>query len=633
MAAAPSATDTRALADEGLLERVRPFALAALIGVAAAFALPRSVELLVVGLALTLAAIGAALFVQWRRLPAWTEVTVPILYLAGLGYLRLGAGGVESGMSVLVLLPIVWAALYGGRRDLFVVVGAAAATIILPIVLVGPPMFPESEWRRALLLAAIGAMVGLTVQQLVAQVRSHSAEAAARSDALLASETRVRSVLEAAPEPVVTLDARGMVSQANAATEEITGWSEDDIRGRPAIEVLVAPEYRADLARRFATMLGRPDGSGQARRVEAEVLCRDGRRLPVEMSVAVTTAARERLMHIFARDVSARAAAERATREHAADLERLLAIARSLSESADAAEARVAVVREARELTGAALAVLLEPDQSGRTLAYSATAGPTPPPVRLPVSGRSHSAAVYRTGRSDFVLDLRADTSTSRLLVEATNVVSGYWQPVRRGGATVGVLAVFWSEPRSDVAARLVSLLELFAAEAATAIERADVTSRLRDQSLRDPLTGTANRRGLDDTLTREVARAIRSATPLSVVMIDLDHFKSFNDEHGHPAGDALLKAAADAWRAELRTGDTLARFGGEEFVALLPNCDLTGAMKLAQRLLDVVPSEQTASAGVAQLNGGESGADLIARADTALYASKAAGRNRALAT
>ncbi len=113
--------------------------------------------------------------------------------------------------------------------------------------------------------------------------------------------------------------------------------------------------------------------------------------------------------------------------------------------------------------------------------------------------------------------------------------------------------------------------------------------------------------------------------------MLDLDKFKAYNDQHGHQAGDELLSAAARAWRPELRSTDTIARFGGEEFAVLLPHSDQEGAIKVVERLLEAVPFDQTCSAGIAIWDGTETGEALLARADAALYSAKHAGRARAL--
>ncbi|HEV2920860.1 MAG TPA: GGDEF domain-containing protein [Actinomycetota bacterium] len=114
-----------------------------------------------------------------------------------------------------------------------------------------------------------------------------------------------------------------------------------------------------------------------------------------------------------------------------------------------------------------------------------------------------------------------------------------------------------------------------------------------------DALTGVANRRAWDDELPLELARSARSGQPLCVALLDLDHFKAYNDRHGHQAGDRLLKATAAAWQDRLRKTDLLARYGGEEFAVLLPDCGLDGAMEIAERLR-TAPSECTCSIGVA---------------------------------
>jgi diguanylate cyclase (GGDEF)-like protein len=146
-----------------------------------------------------------------------------------------------------------------------------------------------------------------------------------------------------------------------------------------------------------------------------------------------------------------------------------------------------------------------------------------------------------------------------------------------------------------------------------------------------DGLTGVANRRAWDDELPRELARTGRSGQQLCVVLLDLDHFKAYNDRHGHQAGDRLLKAAAAAWQGRLRRTDLLARYGGEEFAVLLPDSDLADAMEVAERLRTAQP-EVTCSLGVAAWDGREDVTELVARADRALYAAKAAGRDRSYA-
>jgi diguanylate cyclase (GGDEF)-like protein len=152
---------------------------------------------------------------------------------------------------------------------------------------------------------------------------------------------------------------------------------------------------------------------------------------------------------------------------------------------------------------------------------------------------------------------------------------------------------------------------------------------QLTQMAREDGLTGVANRRTLDERLPQEMARARRQGYPLAVVMIDLDHFKRFNDRRGHTAGDTLLRTAAQAWLRQLRPSDLLARYGGEEFTLVLPACDQSQAQHMVERLQPLVPERQTFSAGIATWNGSGNAQELLSDADRALLAAKRAGRNR----
>ncbi|HZA95643.1 MAG TPA: diguanylate cyclase [Burkholderiaceae bacterium] len=146
-----------------------------------------------------------------------------------------------------------------------------------------------------------------------------------------------------------------------------------------------------------------------------------------------------------------------------------------------------------------------------------------------------------------------------------------------------------------------------------------------------DALTGAINRRGLEDAMPVEFSRAQRSEQPLTLVMLDLDHFKRYNDRRGHPAGDALLRGAAQAWRKQLRPTDMLVRYGGEEFTLVLPRTDADEAAHLVDRLRALVPDRQTFSAGIATWDGSETATEVLQRADQALLQAKKAGRNRTM--
>lgn len=167
--------------------------------------------------------------------------------------------------------------------------------------------------------------------------------------------------------------------------------------------------------------------------------------------------------------------------------------------------------------------------------------------------------------------------------------------------------------------------------------EEKRLEEQLRTLSTTDGLTGLYNRRFLDEALTTEFHRSLRTHGPLSVIMIDVDHFKKFNDAHGHDQGDRVLQAVAKAMRGALRKYDLPCRYGGEEFLAILPNTGVDGAFAVAERFrLDIEAMvvdglKVTASLGIASFPAVtvESPSELIERADQALYRSKEGGRNR----
>jgi diguanylate cyclase (GGDEF)-like protein len=159
--------------------------------------------------------------------------------------------------------------------------------------------------------------------------------------------------------------------------------------------------------------------------------------------------------------------------------------------------------------------------------------------------------------------------------------------------------------------------------------DSAQLMSRLAALARVDGLTNLPNRRSWDEELVKGLHRARRTSQPCAVALLDLDHFKRYNDTHGHQAGDALLRATAQALAERLRAGDLLARYGGEEFAVLLHGCDGANALKFFERLHGATLEAQTFSAGVAESDGKEEGSEVVQRADEALYRAKAGGRNR----
>ena len=183
----------------------------------------------------------------------------------------------------------------------------------------------------------------------------------------------------------------------------------------------------------------------------------------------------------------------------------------------------------------------------------------------------------------------------------------------------------------AEVAVRVAALLR----RKQVADRRRAAAAEIRRLALTDPLTGLWNRHFFDTDLAAQIDRAMASGRTLSLLMIDIDAFKPINDRHGHVIGDKVLRAVATRLAGGIRGGDTLARFGGDELVLVMPDTPLDIASRAAERLRALVaattevPFAVTISIGVAELGFDEPAASLLARADKALYAAKSAGRDR----
>jgi len=188
----------------------------------------------------------------------------------------------------------------------------------------------------------------------------------------------------------------------------------------------------------------------------------------------------------------------------------------------------------------------------------------------------------------------------------------------------------------------LVNNLSLMAREATQKSRELKAANEMIERLARtDALTGLANRRTLDEALPREIARAQRLGEGLSLIIADVDHFKSINDQYGHIAGDHVLARVAAVFASQLRPYDLAARYGGEEFVLLLPGTSTEGAVSVAERTREAIakiqvpecPRQITVSLGVASWMTDEAPEEFVARADTGLYKAKSTGRNRVEAT
>jgi diguanylate cyclase (GGDEF)-like protein len=214
--------------------------------------------------------------------------------------------------------------------------------------------------------------------------------------------------------------------------------------------------------------------------------------------------------------------------------------------------------------------------------------------------------------------------------------------PMTARGELYGLLQIGYSGPAAgERLSRILPLANALGDAMSLSLSSNALRDRLRNQALRDGLTGLYNRRFLEEMLERLTQDAHRRGVPLSAVMIDLDHFKRLNDQFGHATGDAVLQEVAQAILTNLRSADVACRYGGEELLLLLPDCDMDTALAKAENLRtrikelggNSVGQPVTASFGVATIpTSAAQGAELLAAADAALYRSKQHGRDRVTA-
>ncbi|MHB1361893.1 MAG: sensor domain-containing diguanylate cyclase [Thermoleophilia bacterium] len=214
--------------------------------------------------------------------------------------------------------------------------------------------------------------------------------------------------------------------------------------------------------------------------------------------------------------------------------------------------------------------------------------------------------------------------------------------PLGSDGEILGVLYLYLPAGAVEISERRLKLLKSISSRIAAAIENVKLHEKTRELSLHDPLTNLANRRLMAAELEKTMARSKRSGNPFSLIMLDLDHFKQYNDHFGHASGDILLVQLSGLIRDEIRSIDLAVRYGGEEFLIILPDTGMAEALEVAERIRartsvtafacseSMTTTGITVSLGVSTWDKGISSEEiLIARADTALYRAKANGRNR----
>lgn len=523
--------------------------------------------------------------------------------------------------------------------------GAAAAT---------PTMGMDAIHLAILVAAAILAIVVLAVAAVSMDYRFKQLRAAADSEA-----EKFAHLLEAVPDGVIGVNAEGEIRLLNSRVEGLFQYAKADLLGRP-FEMLMPGRFGETgvlQGQRFFSGLGTsaPDDRLKLRGRRA-----DQSEFPAEISMNQVTTAEGPLVICAIRDVTeqeqARQALREANQQLTAGMTNLENQSQELRFLTDMGELLHGCEeeQEAYEIISNRAGQLL-PDTPGavymlsrsRNVLQSMAAWGGCADGMAPVFDPSDCWALRR-GRM-YVANRREAAIQCRH--SSTEHDDYMCVPMLAHGEVLGILHVVAPRGDADVANDRESTLECkrilliaIAETISTAVANLRLREELRNQSIRDPLTGLLNRRFMEEALEREIVRSTRTATRLSVVAIDLDHFKRFNDTFGHEGGDLVLREVG-AVLSRTAHGDNLAcRLGGEELVLILPDTSLEAAVDLANKLrrriekLSVTLRGQqlgkiTASSGVAEYPlHGDCQRELLRAADQALYRAKADGRNRVVA-
>ncbi len=474
-------------------------------------------------------------------------------------------------------------------------------------------------------------------------------------------QIRLQSVaLESAANGILITDCNGYIQWVNPAFTKMTGYTSDDVRGKnPRIfNSGLVPQSVYD-------NLWKTIQSGNVWHGELINRRKDGIIITEEQTIAPVRDNSGKIAHFIAikQDITERKRSEDALSKRSDQIATLNRVMQALSSTLDISKVLDTILREIQQIVPYnSASVWLCKDNNIEIIAVrglldsESIIGTT-----LPLfSDDAPNTQVVRTRKPLIVGDAYSSYKSFQTGILAKYMVRGWMGvPMIIGDRVIGMLA--FNKKEIDYYTQEQSQFALaFAAQAAIAIENArlytdaqkelaekikaegkllTLQKELEEQAIRDSLTGLYNRRFLDETLSRELSRAERDKYSVSVVLLDLDHFKVFNDTYGHDVGDMMLKQLGKLLTSQVRAGDIACRFGGEEFVVVMPKASLSVARQRAndwrqrfesQILIfegDVLNATLSAGVSVYPMHGTTS-EEIIRKADQAMYAAKAAGRN-----
>jgi diguanylate cyclase (GGDEF)-like protein/PAS domain S-box-containing protein len=435
------------------------------------------------------------------------------------------------------------------------------------------------------------------------------------------------------------MDAAGRIVDFNRAAERTFGFVREEVLGRELAEVIIPHRFREEHRGGLERFLATGERRMLDQRVELTARHRDGHEFPIEITISCDRGRDQGAdgplaFHAFLHDISERRLSEQVLRA-------MQSVTQTMARAdtpQDALEGLLEKLGHDLEWDFGAYWAVAEDGALDVKAAWTAGGVDASEFERLSRQLRLEPGAgllgqALERAQAIWVDDYAADSTFLRATAaRKAGLHSAICVPVTREGVVVGVLEFFSTRLRVRDEA-VVGALDTVGGQVGELLgvldHRHALLRRLETAALTDQLTGLPNRRAWEETVDRELARATRDGHPVCVAVLDLDDFKRYNDQHGHLAGDLLLTQAAEAWRTQLRGGDVLARYGGDEFAALIPGRPLETALSVIERLRRATPQGSGCSAGVAVWDGAESATELFGRADAALYVAKESGRDR----
>jgi diguanylate cyclase (GGDEF)-like protein/PAS domain S-box-containing protein len=558
--------------------------------------------------------------------------------------LRVEEGAVDALLVLVCVVPLVNALLHLALTDrieqssvvILVAVGIGAVATSrrmgrnlllttcltwLVVVLLRSPA-PTHQIPFYAFLLALACVLSLAILEIRLVAYRRLTRAISRSSLGL---HRFRSVFDHSPVGIGLADEDGLFVEANAALCELLARTPQEVLGHSSAEFTHPDDRDADVD--AVRSPGRaPDGVA---RVEVRFVRPDGEPRWAWVSLAAVEGPQGEpwtVSHL--QDVTERRLAEDELRLSRESMVAAVDIAQATQGGQDP---RPVVLRHLRRLANASFVSLTEPLGTDRMVVTAVDGELDLVGLSMDLDDPSVTNHVWRTGEAVFASQVATHPLVTPQLLRESGAASLMWQPVGVSEDRLAVLSIAWDDPMPGVDTAGRAAVEAVAAEAGAALVGERMRKDLERSTVTDTLTGLLNRRGWDTEVTRLQQHADRTGTPFTLALVDLDHFKQYNDSRGHLAGDDALRSFAERCRSALRAVDVMARWGGEEFTVALQGTSGGSARVAIERLRACAPPGLTCSVGFVEMTLGDSVPAGLAMADEALYEAKRTGRDRAV--